>query len=92
MPTADERTDAGKPAGREQKIDHRMMWVMMVGCCLAVPLAFIIGGAGVGGLVGASPWLVSVGIVLAVALVVVRRRTGRTHCETPPERHVGSGW
>jgi len=48
MPTADERTNAGEPAGREQQIDHRMMRVVMIGCCLAVPLVLIIIGGGGG--------------------------------------------
>lgn len=85
MPTTDQPTDAGTPAGRDQPIEHRMMWVMMIGCCLAVPLALIIGGAGVAGLAGASPWLIGAGVVLAVALVVVRRRADGAHCDTPSD-------
>lgn len=87
MSTADDRTDAGKPAAQEQQIDHRLMWVMMIGCCLAVPVALIAGGAGLAGLAGASPWLIGVGVVLAVALVLVRSRGAGPRCDTQPGRH-----
>jgi hypothetical protein len=68
-------------------MDSRMMWVMMIGCCLAIPLALIIGGASLGGLAGASPWLIGVGVVLAIALLVTRRISNRPRCETPPDQH-----
>ncbi len=68
-------------------MDSRMMWVMMIGCCLAIPLALIIGGASLGGLAGASPWLIGAGVLLAVALVVTRRISNGPRCETPPDRH-----
>lgn len=74
MPTTDHRADPGAPASRAPRMDHRMPWVMMIGCCLALPLAVIFGGAGLAGRGGASPWLIGVGVVLAIALVVVRRR------------------
>jgi hypothetical protein len=54
-------------------MDSRMMWAMMIGCCLAIPLAPIIGGASLGGLAGASPWLIGTGVVLAVAMVNTHR-------------------
>ncbi|MGQ0831613.1 MAG: hypothetical protein ACT4OV_08035 [Microthrixaceae bacterium] len=56
-----------------------MMWVMMLGCCLAIPLALIFGGASLGGIAGANPWLLGVGAILAIALVIIRRisPTGR---------------
>ncbi len=68
-------------------MDSRMMWVMMIGCCLAIPLALIIGGASLGGLAGASPWLIGAGVVLAVALVVTLRVSNGPRCEAPPDRH-----
>jgi len=89
MPTAepdrtDDRTGASEPApGGQHQMDSRMMWAMMIGCCLAVPLALIVGGASVAGLAGTSPWLVGAGVVLAGALVVVRRRSARVDCEMP---------
>ena len=63
-----------------------MMWVMMIGCCLAIPLALIIGGASFAGLAGASPWLIGLGVILAVALLVVRRRSADAHCDMPTDR------
>ena len=64
-------------------MDSRMMWVMMIGCCLAIPLALIVGGASLGGLAGASPWLIGAGVVLAIALLVTRRISNGPRCETP---------
>lgn len=85
---ADQRTNEPEPgtSGGHQ-MDSRMMWVMMIGCCLAIPLALIVGGASFAGLAGASPWLIGAGVVLALALVVVRRRTAGAPCETPSDRH-----
>ena len=84
-PTAGPSAPAAHQAGHG--MDSRMMWVMMIGCCLAIPLALIIGGASVAGLAGASPWLIGAGVVLAIALVVVRRRNDGAHCDTPSDRH-----
>ncbi len=84
MPTIDPGTHDDPPL-RDQnqhtaghQMDSRMMWVMMIGCCLAIPIALVIGGASLGGLAGASPWLIGVGVALAVALVVVRRQRSHT--------------
>lgn len=93
MPTADPAAtdqqtygpDPGSSGGRQ--MDSRMMWAMMLGCCLAIPLALIIGGASFAGFAGASPWLIGAGVVLAVALVVVRRSSAGAHCDTPPSGH-----
>lgn len=65
----------------------RMMWAMMLGCCLAIPLALIIGGASIGGIAGVNPWLVGVGAILAVALVITRRISAGPRCGPLPERH-----
>lgn len=73
------------PAGGHQ-MDSRKMWVMMIGCCLAIPLALIIGGASLGGLAGASPWLIGVGVILAVALVVAHRISSDPRCDNPSDR------
>lgn len=70
----------GPAAGAGHQMDSRMMWVMMIGCCLAIPLAIIIGGASLGGLAGASPWLIGIGVVLAIALLVTRRVTKDPRC------------
>ncbi len=67
-------------------VSSRMMWAMMLGCCLAIPLAVIVGGASIGGIAGANPWLLGVGAVLAVALVITRRISAGPRCKTPPER------
>lgn len=69
------------------QMDSRIMGVMMIGCCVAVPLALIIGGAGVGSLSGASPWLVGVGAALAIALVIVHRTMAGPVRGSPPDRH-----
>ena len=53
----DNPTAATNQQGGHQ-MDSRMMWVMMAGCCLAIPLALIIGGASLGGLAGVSSWLI----------------------------------
>ncbi|MFP5579303.1 MAG: hypothetical protein ACLGIZ_13855 [Acidimicrobiia bacterium] len=92
MPTtdpspADQQTEAALAPSSGHQMDSRMMWVMMIGCCLAIPLALIVGGAGLAGLAGASPWLIGAGVVLAIALVVVRRRSAGAHCDMPPDRH-----
>lgn len=93
MPTtdpspADQQTNAPEPAHSSgHQMDSRMMWVMMIGCCLAIPLALIIGGASLGGFAGASPWLIGVGVVLAVALVVARRISAGPRCDNPSDRH-----
>lgn len=92
MPTTDPTRPDETPAASQSdpaaghQMDSRMMWMMMIGCCLAIPFALIIGGASLGGLAGASPWLIGIGVVLAVALVVVRRRPdgGGDHCDVPP--------
>ena len=85
MPTTDPTpTDqhTGTPTAGHQ-MDSRMMWVMMIGCCLAIPFALIIGGASIAGFAGASPWLIGLGVILVVALLVVRRRSGDAHCDMP---------
>jgi hypothetical protein len=93
MPTTNPRPAAQDTSGPEpdpaggHQMDSRMMWVMMIGCCLAIPLALIVGGAGLAGSAGASPWLIGAGVVLAIALLVVRRRSAGAHCDTPPDRH-----
>lgn len=61
-----------------------MMWVVMIGCCLVIPVALIIGGASIGGLAGVSPWVLGGG----AALVIARRMSGGTRCGTPPEHDV----
>lgn len=79
----DHETEAPTTAPAAQaghQMDSRMMWVMMIGCCLAIPLAIIIGGASLGGLAGASPWLIGVGVVLAIALLVTRRVSNDSRC------------
>lgn len=88
-PTAtDQQTNGPDPApSGGHQMDSRMMWAMMIGCCLAIPLALIIGGASFAGLAGASPWLIGAGVVLAVALIVVRRRSAGADCEMPPNGH-----
>ena len=91
MPTtdpipSDQHTDTPTPAPASgHQMDSRMMWVMMIGCCLAIPLALIIGGASFAGFAGASPWLIGLGVILAVALLVVRRRSGDAHCDMPTD-------
>lgn len=67
------------PAASGHQMDSRMMWVMMIGCCLAIPVALIIGGAGLGSLAGASNWLIGVGVLLAVALAITRRVSNGRH-------------
>lgn len=85
---ADQHTDTPAPApAGGHPMDSRMMWVMMIGCCLAIPLALIIGGASLGGLAGASPWLIGVGVVLAIALVVTHRISAGPRCDTSPDHH-----
>lgn len=85
---ADRQTNAPEsaPSGGHQ-MDSRMMWVMMIGCCLAIPLALIIGGVGLAGFGGASPWLIGAGVLLVIALLGVRRRSAGARCDTPPGRH-----
>lgn len=88
MPATDRTpTDqhTGTPTAGHQ-MDSRMMWVMMIGCCLAVPFALIIGGASFAGLAGASPWLIGLGVILAIALLVGRRRSADAHCDMPTDR------
>jgi len=83
---ADEPTTAPEPArSGSHEMDSRMMWVMMLGCCLAIPLALILGGAGLAG-AGASPWFIGAAVILAIAVVVVvRRRSAATHCPMPSD-------
>ena len=76
----------GTPTGGHQ-MDSRMMWVMMIGCCLAIPLALIVGGVGLGSAAGLSPWLLGVAAVLAVALLVTRRISSGPRCDAPPDDH-----
>ncbi len=71
------------PASPDHQMDGRMMWVMMVGCCLAIPLAFIIGGAGLGSLAGESNWLIGAAVLLAIALVITRRISSGPRCDPP---------
>ncbi|MBK5224900.1 MAG: hypothetical protein JJE52_18900 [Acidimicrobiia bacterium] len=93
MPTTehnhgDQQTNSLEPApSGGHQMDSRMMWVMMLGCCLAIPLALIVGGASFVGFAGASLWLIGAGVVLAVALLVVRRRSAGAACDMPPGRH-----
>lgn len=75
------------PAPATDPMSSRMMWAMMLGCCLAIPLALIVGGASIGGIAGANPWLLGVGVVLAVALVITRRISAGPRCGTPSEGH-----
>lgn len=70
------------PSGQ---MDSRMMWAMMIGCCLAIPLALIIGGVGLGSAAGLSPWLLGAAAVLAVALLVARRISSGPRCDPPPD-------
>ena len=81
MPTPQPRSTP--PGGQ---MDSRMMWVMMIGCCLAIPLALIIGGVGLGSVAGLSPWLLGVAAVLAVALLVAPRISSGPRCD-PPRDH-----
>ncbi|MDP1807727.1 MAG: hypothetical protein Q8K72_21295, partial [Acidimicrobiales bacterium] len=62
-------------------------WVMMIGCCLAIPLALIVGGVGLGSAAGLSPWLLGVAAVLAVALLITRRIPSGPRCDGPPDDH-----
>lgn len=80
----DHHTDT--PAAPLRQMDTRIMWVMMIGCCLAIPLALILGGASLAGLAGASPWLIGLAVVLAIALVIIRRVSRSPRCDDP-ERH-----
>lgn len=73
--------------GTPHQMDSKAMWVMMIGCCLAIPLALILGGASLAGLAGASPWLIGLAVVLAVALVITRRVTRGPSCDEPPDSH-----
>jgi cytosine/uracil/thiamine/allantoin permease len=66
------------------------MWLMMLGCCFAIPLALIIGGVTAGGLAGAQPWLLAIAGALAIAFVIAHRATSGPRCETP-ETDVGRG-
>ena len=59
----------------------------MIGCCLAIPLALVIGGVGLGSAAGLSPWLLGIAAVLTVALVVTRRVTSGPRCDAPPGHH-----
>ncbi len=81
-PTSDPKAS---PASSGHQMDGRMMWVMMIGCCLAIPLAPIIGGAGLGSLAGASNWLMGAGVILAIALVITRRISREPDCDSPTE-------
>lgn len=76
-----ERRTTAPHAARHDKHD-RMMWLMMLGCCL-VPVALIIGGVTVGSLVGVRPWLLAIAGVLAVATVIAHRVSGGVRCELP---------
>ncbi len=69
----DDTTQPPTTTAQPTPMNGRMMWVMLIGCCLAIPLALIIGGVTAGGLAGASPWLLGVAALLAVALLIVRR-------------------
>ncbi len=61
-----------------------MMWVMMIGCCLAVPVALILVAVTAGSVAGLRPWLLGVGAALAVALLVVHRASGRAGVRLGP--------
>lgn len=82
-------TEPTPPASHQDgpQMDGRMMWAMMIGCCLAIPLALIFFGAGLGSLAGASPWFIGAAVVLAIALVISRRVSNGPRCDTPPEGH-----
>lgn len=69
---------AVEAATTSEPMDGRMMWVMMAGCCVVIPLALIFGFASAGSLAGASPWLIGIGVVLAVLLLLARRRPSRS--------------
>ena len=77
----DHHTDT--PATPPRPMDTRLMWVMMIGCCLAIPLALILGGASLAGLAGASPWLIGAAVVLAIALVISSRVSSGPRCDQP---------
>ena len=60
--------------------NDRLMWVMMLGCCLAIPLALIITGVTAGALAGAKPWLLATAGALAIALVIAHRGSAVPSC------------
>ena len=90
-PTRDDTKPDGEKAGLSsgsQQMDMRMMWVMMIGCCVAIPLALIIGGASLGGMAGVSPWLIGAGVLLAMALLITRRMSsGSDGSAAAPDEH-----
>ncbi|MCZ7537237.1 MAG: hypothetical protein M5T61_15915 [Acidimicrobiia bacterium] len=81
MTDTESHTDT--PGTPPRPTDTRMMWVMMIGCCLAIPLALILGGASLAGLAGASPWLIGLAVVLAIALVITHRVSRGPGCDQP---------
>lgn len=83
----DNTTHPTTPAPTKDPMGSRMMWAMMIGCCLAIPLALIVGGVGIGGIAGVNPWLLGAGAVLAIAMVITRRISEGPRCETPARRH-----
>lgn len=82
--TSRDNTATGPPRALHDQGAHggRAMWVMMLGCCLAIPLALIVGGVTAGGLAGAKPWLLALAGALAVALVIAHRASSGPHCES----------
>lgn len=78
-------TSASPPA--TAPMNRRMMWAMMIGCCLALPLALIIAGLTAGGIAGVRPWLLGLAAVLAVALLIAHRFSNGSRCGTPADRH-----
>lgn len=85
-PSTPEPTPPASRRGGHQ-MDGRMMWAMMIGCCLAIPVGLIIFGAGLGSLAGASPWLIGAAVVLAIALVITRHGSRAPHRDSSSDRH-----
>jgi hypothetical protein len=86
---ASDATPIDSPTTSSARIAHdhgphstRAMWAMMLGCCLAIPLALIVGGVSAGGLAGARPWLLAIAGALAIALVIAHRASRGPHCES----------
>jgi len=60
--------------------NDRLMWVMMLGCCLVIPVALIVTGVTAGDLAGAKPWLLASAGALAIALVIAHRVSAVPSC------------
>lgn len=61
--------------------NDRLMWVTMLGCCVAVPVALIIAGVSGASLAGAKPWLLATVGALAIALAIAHRRSAMPGCD-----------